>query len=39
LIWSSLSLTVNVIIEAGINARAIEKMNPPIIASAVPSIE
>jgi hypothetical protein len=30
---------VKVIIEAGINAKAIEKINPPIIASAVPSIE
>jgi hypothetical protein len=30
---------VKVMIEAGIKAKAIEKINPPIIASAVPSIE
>jgi hypothetical protein len=30
---------VKVIIDAGINAKAIENINPPIIASAVPSIE
>lgn len=35
--WSSLSLTVKVMILAGMKARAIEKMNPPMIPSVAPS--